>query len=102
MIQPIHDDGPQVAVEPISVTKPVAGELVGLSERTIEKLIDAGELPVMRIGRAVRIRVESLRRWAERTENAPDSASPGRESAENTGNSGMCASLTPPTEGASP
>jgi len=100
MIHPAHiDDGPQVAVEPIAVTRPVAGELLGLSERSIDLLIQRGELPVIRIGRAVRIRVEALRQWAAEAENAPDIASRDDESAENSGKSGMCASPEPPIEG---
>jgi len=99
MIQPIHDDGPQIIAEPIAVTRPVAGELLGLSERSIDLLIQRGELPVLRVGRAVRIRVEALRQWAAKAENAPENASRDDEQVENAGKSGMCASPEPPTEG---
>jgi excisionase family DNA binding protein len=42
----------------------VAGRL-GLGRSTVYELIQSGELPVVRIGRSVRVSSESLRRWVE-------------------------------------
>lgn len=43
-----------------------AGRLLGVSARTIWALVDAGELPAFRVGRAVRIEVEELHRFIAR------------------------------------
>jgi excisionase family DNA binding protein len=41
-----------------------AAELVGLGKTTINAAIRRGDLHVARVGRAVRVPVEELRRWA--------------------------------------
>jgi excisionase family DNA binding protein len=44
---------------------------LGLGRSTVYELIQRGELPVVRVGRAVRIPVAALQRWVERqTEEA--------------------------------
>jgi excisionase family DNA binding protein len=48
---------------PKAVTVKQAAQMTGLSERTIRRLIDRGELPCVRVGgRSIRIRVEDIRR----------------------------------------
>jgi excisionase family DNA binding protein len=44
-----------------------AGQIVGLSRGTLWKLISAGEVEAVRIGRAVRIRKKSLNAYMERS-----------------------------------
>ena len=39
---------------------------LGLGRSTIYELIQRGELPVIRVGRAVRVPVVALERWVER------------------------------------
>ena len=54
-----------VQVEPVLVTREVAADLLGLSSRTVDTLIADGRLPVVRVGRSVRLRVSDLRAWAD-------------------------------------
>jgi excisionase family DNA binding protein len=42
-----------------------AAEALALGMRTVQRLIARGELPVIRTGRSVRVRVEDLERWVE-------------------------------------
>jgi excisionase family DNA binding protein len=52
---------------PQLLTRRDAAKLLALSESKLEKLTAAGELPVVRIGRAVRYDLVDLRGWiAER------------------------------------
>lgn len=48
------------------VTVKVASQLLGLCERKIGQLADAGEIPRVRIGRSVRFRPEDLKAFIER------------------------------------
>lgn len=54
----------------ILVTYPEAAEMLGVGRSTLYELTAAGEIPVVRIGRAARIPVAALRRYAERLEQA--------------------------------
>ncbi len=58
---------PQAAAPmPILLTMRQAGQVMGLSERTIWGLVNDGELPAVRFGRAVRIAYDDLKALAER------------------------------------
>jgi excisionase family DNA binding protein len=48
------------------LTIPEAAQRIGLGRSKLYELIQSGEVPVVRIGRAVRISTERLREWAER------------------------------------
>ena len=55
---------------------PEAAERLGLSRSTLYELIGAGELRVIRYGRAVRVPVSELAAWVERQAKAGDDAQP--------------------------
>ncbi len=42
---------------------PEAAQLLGLGRSTVYELVQRGELPVVRVGRAVRIAAEDLQAW---------------------------------------
>ena len=50
--------------ERLLVTIPEAAALLSLGRSTIYELVQRNEIPVVHIGRAVRIRVKDLRRFA--------------------------------------
>jgi excisionase family DNA binding protein len=50
-----------------------AGLLLGVSLRTIDQLISSGDIPVIRLGRAVRIRHEALADLIEARESRVNS-----------------------------
>jgi excisionase family DNA binding protein len=52
----------------ILVRSPAAAETLSISERTLWTLTAEGELPCVRIGKAVRYRPEALKEWAEARE----------------------------------
>jgi excisionase family DNA binding protein len=43
-----------------------AGKLLGLGRSKIYEMLASGELPVVRVGRSVRVPVEALREWVSR------------------------------------
>ena len=49
----------------LAYTTAEAGELLSVSSRTVRRLVNSGELPVCRIGRAVRILHTSLTEFIE-------------------------------------
>ena len=55
-----------IAVERLLLTPREAAESLGICERTLYALTKRGELPVIRIGRAVRYSTEDLKAWIER------------------------------------
>jgi excisionase family DNA binding protein len=50
--------------ERLLVTIPEAASLLSLGRSTVYELVQRREIPVVHIGRAVRVRVEDLRRFA--------------------------------------
>ena len=66
----VDDDlgGPQPAsvVARLLVTKAEAAERLSVSERTIERLVAAGRLPIVHVERAARIRVSDLEAFVHR------------------------------------
>jgi excisionase family DNA binding protein len=53
---------------------PEVAKALGLGRTKIYELIDAGELPVIRVGRAVRVSVTAVQKWVEEQNNQPLSA----------------------------
>jgi excisionase family DNA binding protein len=49
-----------------------AGELLGVTERTIWTLVDRGELPAVRFGRSVRIDPTDLRGFIDKSKGGND------------------------------
>lgn len=59
--------------ERLLVRIPEAADRLGLSRSTVYELIAAGEMKVVRYGRAVRVPVTELAGWVERQARAGDS-----------------------------
>ena len=55
-------------MEKLLLTIPQAAESVGLGKSKFYELIAQGQVPVVRIGRAVRVPAERLREWAAKLE----------------------------------
>jgi excisionase family DNA binding protein len=53
------------------VTVIEAADHLRLSKAMVYRLLEQGELPCIRIGRAVRFRVSSLNRWLDQRETRP-------------------------------
>jgi excisionase family DNA binding protein len=60
---------PPVPAEPLFAAEQIALQL-GCSVREVRRLIKSGELPVIRIGRLVRIHPDDLRRFIAARRNA--------------------------------
>lgn len=45
------------------ITQQGVADMTGLSDRTVREATDCGRLPVYRVGRATRYRVEDVERW---------------------------------------
>jgi len=61
-------------MEPLLIRAEEAARLLGLGRSKVFQMIAAGELPVVRLGRSVRVPKAELVRWIEsRTARAPDS-----------------------------
>jgi excisionase family DNA binding protein len=54
---------PEHALTPLLLTSREAAELVRLCEKSLYLAVRAGELPVVRMGRAVRFRRRDLEQW---------------------------------------
>ncbi len=52
------------AIAPILLTPPQAAQALGISPRKLWSMTAGSEIPHVRIGRAVRYSVDSLREWA--------------------------------------
>ena len=63
---------------PILLRIPEAAQLVGLGRSSIYELISAGDLPVVRVGRAVRVPRLAIERWAERLQAEQNAEGAGR------------------------
>lgn len=55
---------------PLLVTAVRAAEMLGIGQRTLWSLTDAGDLPCVRIGRSVRYSVADLETWIDRQRDA--------------------------------
>lgn len=64
MSKPLNDTTPGI-VEKL-LTYEQAGELLGVTKRTVWTLVDDGELPAVRFGRSVRIDPADLRAYIDR------------------------------------
>jgi excisionase family DNA binding protein len=61
--------GPQVADQPLLLDSRGVGALIGLGRTKVFQMMASGELPVVRIGRCVRVPRSGLESWiASRTE----------------------------------
>jgi len=56
----------QTTSERLLLTPTKAAQALSVCERTLYALTKAGELPAVRIGRAVRYSVDDLKAWIER------------------------------------
>jgi len=55
---------------PLLLRAEEAAKLLSLGRSTVFQLLATGELPAVRVGRAVRVRRSDLERWIERRANA--------------------------------
>lgn len=69
-------DPDQVTVEPL-LTYRGAAAVLGVTDRTVWKLVDQGDLPAVRFGRSVRIDPADLRAFVESAKRA-EQAGDGR------------------------
>jgi excisionase family DNA binding protein len=77
---PGPSDRPVQRVDALLVTLQEAGQMLGLSERSIYNLIDAGELRVVKMGRSSRVTVADVHAFiASRTVAPPMIAMPTRK-----------------------
>ena len=58
-------------LEPLLTYKQV-GDLLGVTDRTVWKLVDLGQLPAVRVGRLVRIDPRDLRRFIEQAKGGEE------------------------------
>jgi excisionase family DNA binding protein len=56
--------------QPLLLTVPQVAKTLGLSRAMIYMLINKEGLPVIRLGRAVRVSAKSLQKWIEEREQA--------------------------------
>ena len=61
-------------IEPLLLTAKQAAKALAVCERTLYGLTKAGELPVVRIGRAVRYDLVDLRGWIERAKKSSENS----------------------------
>ncbi len=52
-------------LSPLLLTIPEVASTLKIGQTKVRKLIQAGDLPTVRIGRSVRVPAEGLRRWVE-------------------------------------
>ena len=58
----------EVAPQRLLLRIPEVAETLGLGRTKIYELIATGELPTIRVGRAIRISVSTLQKWVEERE----------------------------------
>jgi excisionase family DNA binding protein len=68
--QPAKRPPAMPSVEPLLTKKATAG-LLGVSLRTVERLVVAGELPVVKLGNLVRIDPRDLREYIDKNKGRP-------------------------------
>jgi len=59
-----------IKIEQLLLTPQEAARSLNVCERTLYSLTKAGELPAVRIGRAVRYDIADLRAWIERAKKS--------------------------------
>jgi excisionase family DNA binding protein len=67
MADTTHNGTPSVTPEALLLTAAEAAKLLAIGARTLWRLTDNGEIPVVRIGRAVRYDRRDLLAWIDRT-----------------------------------
>ena len=60
----------ETALQPLLLSIPEVAKSLGLSRSTVYKLIDVEGLPVVRFGRAVRVRVIALQQWVDQRDRS--------------------------------
>ena len=58
----------EVSSQRLLLRVPEVAEALGLGRTKVYELIAAGELPVIRLGRAVRVSVRTLQKWVDERE----------------------------------
>lgn len=64
-----HNETPNRTPETMLLTAPEAAKLLAIGARTLWRLTDDGEIPVVRIGRAVRYDRRDLLAWIDRAKH---------------------------------
>jgi excisionase family DNA binding protein len=62
----MYHDTPKQTLAPLLISGREAAKLLSVCERTLYMLTKAGEIPAVRIGRAVRYSVDELQAWVRR------------------------------------
>lgn len=65
---------PESTPAPLALRTREAAAALGVSERTLQSLVSAGEVPHVRVGRAVLFPVRELRDWLTAQTSAPGNA----------------------------
>jgi excisionase family DNA binding protein len=60
----------ETAIQPLLLSIPEVAKSLGLSRSMVYKLIDVEGLPVVRFGRAVRVRVIALQQWVDQRDKS--------------------------------
>lgn len=65
------------SVPRVAVTVPIGADMVGVSPRTMRRMIDAGMIPYIRFNNMRLIPVEALQQWAREQTIWPDGRKDG-------------------------
>ena len=57
----------KIGIERLLLTSREASQAMGICQRTLYGLTKSGELPVVRVGRAVRYSVDDIRDWIKKS-----------------------------------
>jgi len=60
----------ETTIQPLLLSIPEVAKSLGVSRSMVYKLIDVEGLPVVRFGRAVRVRVIALQEWVDRRDRS--------------------------------